>query len=101
MRFIGLLSIQQKPPTAKGVSFLTLEDEYGFFNVVLMPDVYEKCRLITSEHSLLEMTGKLEKISGVINVMASSVKPAPRLEGPREIKTSRPTPKVIKPRMFQ
>ena len=100
VRFIGLLSIQQKPPTAKGVSFLTLEDEHGFFNVVLMPKVYEKSRLLTSEHSLLEITGKLEKISGVINIIASSVRPAPRFEEQEINKTTRPDPTMIKPRMF-
>lgn len=98
VRFVGLLSIQQKPPTAKGVSFLTLEDEHGFFNVVLMPDVYEKYRLVIPAHPLLEVTGRLEKVNGVINVIAAQVSPAPRGEAAESAR--QPDPKVIKPRMF-
>jgi DNA polymerase-3 subunit alpha/error-prone DNA polymerase len=103
VRFVGLLSVQQKPPTAKGVSFLTLEDEHGFFNVVLMPKVYEECRLITSGQALLEITGRLEKVNGVINIIASKVIPAQKYDAPfrqTEEKAPQLSPDLIRPRMF-
>lgn len=52
-RILGLLSIKQKPPTAGGLTFLTLEDETGFFNLVVMPDVYEKRRLTLEQSRVL------------------------------------------------
>lgn len=58
---LGLLAIKQKPPTAGGVVFLTLEDESGFINVALMPDVYEKCRLSIQYGSILAIEAFVEK----------------------------------------
>jgi DNA polymerase-3 subunit alpha/error-prone DNA polymerase len=75
VRIAGLLSLLQKPPTAKGVAFLTLEDEFASFNVVLMPDVYEKFRLIIGEYSLLEIRGSIEKKEGVIHIRAQQILP--------------------------
>src|SRR5690606_16709491 len=46
VRIAGLLSVQQRPPTAKGFAFLTVEDETGLMNIVLKPDVYTRHRLI-------------------------------------------------------
>jgi DNA-directed DNA polymerase III PolC len=58
---LGLLSIKQRPPTAGGMCFLTLEDESGFFNLVLRPDVYEKYRLFIEESQLIAATGRLQR----------------------------------------
>lgn len=73
IRTVGLLSIHQKPPTAKGVSFLTLEDEFGLINVVLMPKIYERYRMLLKEGPFFEIFGKLEIKSGVTNLMAKQV----------------------------
>lgn len=67
----GLMALHQRPPTAKGFSFLTMEDETGNFNVVLNPQVYEKHRLDLLFHPLLKIYGKVEKKSGVINIKAT------------------------------
>ncbi|MBK8204017.1 MAG: hypothetical protein IPK68_17465 [Bdellovibrionales bacterium] len=75
MRVAGLLSIQQRPPTAKGFSFLTLEDETGFFNIVLTPQVYQTYRLTLLKSPLLEVQGILEKCEGVINIKALKLFP--------------------------
>jgi DNA-directed DNA polymerase III PolC len=77
IRVAGLLSLQQRPPTAKGVGFLTLEDETGLINIVMMPDVYKATRLTLAYHALLHICGTLEKVSGVINIRAQFIKPLP------------------------
>lgn len=78
VRVAGLVSITQRPPTAKGMCFITLEDEFGFMNVVITPDVYQKDRITIYSKRMLEIQGKLEKVGGVTNLMASRVFP---LEG--------------------
>lgn len=75
IRVAGLLSMLQRPPTAKGFAFLSVEDESGIFNVVLMPEVYEKFRLVIAFHQLIEIVGRLEKANGVINLKAESLAP--------------------------
>jgi DNA polymerase-3 subunit alpha/error-prone DNA polymerase len=77
VRVAGLLSLQQRPPTAKGVAFLTLEDETGLINVVIMPDLYAEVRLTLAYHPLLHVCGKLEKVEGVINIRALAIKALP------------------------
>jgi len=71
----GLISLMQKPPTAKGMCFLTLEDETGFFNVVVTPDVYERERMTIASNSLLEIHGKLENRQNVRHVRALQIRP--------------------------
>lgn len=68
LRLAGLISLVQRPPTAKGFAFVSLEDESGIFNLVLTPDVYEKFRLILAHHPLLIATGRLERAQGVFNL---------------------------------
>lgn len=77
VRVAGLLSLQQRPPTAKGFAFLTLEDETGVFNIVLMPKIYEQFRLVIIHHPLLHVYGKLESVSGVLNIKAEVIRPLP------------------------
>ena len=77
LRVAGLLSMQQRPPTAKGFAFLTLEDETGIINVVLKPDVYEKFRLVVIHNPLLSIAGRLQKVGRVIHVKAESVAALP------------------------
>ncbi len=61
LTILGLLSVKQKPPTAGGMCFLTLEDETGFFNLALRPTEYERFRLLIQEGSLLASTVRLQK----------------------------------------
>jgi DNA-directed DNA polymerase III PolC len=73
VRVAGLLSLLQKPPTAKGFCFLTLEDETGLFNIVVEPKLYEKVRFILFENPLLKIEGILEAHQGVLNIKARSI----------------------------
>lgn len=75
VRVAGLVGITQRPPTAKGMCFITLEDEFGFMNIVITPDVYQKYRTVVYTKSLLEIRGFVERVGDVINVRAESVLP--------------------------
>ena len=73
VRVAGLLAITQRPPTAKGMCFLTLEDEFGFFNIVVKPDIYQIYRKLIYNQSLFEIHGTLEKVQGVTNIIADKL----------------------------
>ena len=66
----GLVTCRQRPMTAAGVTFLTLEDESGFVNVVVWPNLGEKLRPIVHQATLLGVTGHVQKSDGVINFIA-------------------------------
>ena len=80
VRLAGLVGITQRPPTAKGMCFITMEDEFGFMNIVLEPQVYEKDRRTIYSKSLIEVWGRVER-SGLggsgplINVKAERALP--------------------------
>jgi error-prone DNA polymerase len=69
VRAAGLAICRQRPGTAKGVMFVTLEDETGFANFVVMPDVREKMG-DTLRAPLLLLEGVVENEKGVVNVLA-------------------------------
>jgi error-prone DNA polymerase len=72
VKVAGLVICRQRPGTAKGVMFVTLEDETGFANFVVMPDVRETCR-DSLRAPLLLLEGTLEKEQGVVNVLTRRV----------------------------
>lgn len=57
----GLILVRQKPPTAKGMTFSTLEDETGFLDMAIAPDIWEKVKTVFLENCFLEVKGKLQK----------------------------------------
>jgi error-prone DNA polymerase len=75
VKVAGLVIIRQRPPTAKGMVFHTLEDETGFTNIVTSPDVCELYRQETLTASILAIEGKLQKRDGVIHVLAQRLAP--------------------------
>jgi DNA polymerase III alpha subunit len=66
----GLVVVHQAPPTAKGVHFITLEDEFGFINVVVRPDIYARYRKVWRETPLLVVEGDVQKQGPVTNLLA-------------------------------
>ena len=66
----GMVITRQRPGTAKGFVFLTLEDETGIVNVIVRPDVYEKYRRVIRTSPVLVIEGKLQKEGGCIDVLA-------------------------------
>lgn len=77
IRVAGLLALQQRPPTAKGFAFLTLEDETGNMNIVIVPQIYDQFRLTMVYNPLLDIYGILEKANGVLNIKARTIKALP------------------------
>ncbi len=64
---------RQRPGTAKGFVFLTLEDETGLVNVIVRPDIYEKYRRTIRQSMNVIVEGQLQKESGCIDVLARKV----------------------------
>lgn len=69
----GLVLVRQRPGTAKGVIFITLEDETGVCNVVVWKSLYETYRRAVIAGRLLRITGKLERQSGVEHILAEHI----------------------------
>jgi error-prone DNA polymerase len=71
----GLVIVRQRPETAKGIVFVSLEDETGITNLVVMPDVYERYRALVRGSPFLLVRGRMERSGKVINVRAESFAP--------------------------
>lgn len=69
----GLVILRQRPGTAKGVIFLTLEDETGVVNIVVWRALYEKFRRAVIAGRLLRVTGRIQRQSGVVHVIAEEI----------------------------
>lgn len=67
------MSILQKPPTAKGMAFITLEDEFGTISLVLKPKVYLQFRTLIMEEPLLWAEGVIEKNESITNIIVKKM----------------------------
>ena len=114
----GLVITRQRPGTASGVIFLTLEDETGVSNVVVWPKIYEKYRRAVMGGRLLRVSGYLQREGMVVHVIAQKVEDiSHRLselghpmdevvgitnpaadEAPRPQRPQRPQPRAMHPR---
>ena len=72
-RVAGLVLVRQQPGTAKGVIFITLEDEAGIVNVVVWPKVFAKNRRTVMTSQFLEVRGRIEREGLVIHVIANEL----------------------------
>jgi error-prone DNA polymerase len=70
IRYAGLVICRQRPGTAGGVTFMTLEDETGFVNVVVWPNVFERYAVLVKTAEFLGVTGKLESRQDVAHLIA-------------------------------
>jgi error-prone DNA polymerase len=70
---VGLVICRQRPGTATGVVFLTLEDELGFVNVVVWNNVYERYQRVLRTASLLGVRGTLQSVEGVVHLIAEEL----------------------------
>jgi len=73
VRVGGLVIARQRPGTAKGITFLLLEDEFGTVNVIVSPQIYERDRLTVRTEPLVVVEGRLERhasAGGAINIVA-------------------------------
>lgn len=69
----GLVLVRQRPGTAKGVIFVTLEDETGISNIVVWEKTYEKYRRAVVAGRLLRVTGHLQREGMVVHIIAQKV----------------------------
>ena len=69
----GLVLMRQRPATAKGVIFMTIEDETGSANVIIWPKLFEKQRAEVLGARLVAVTGDVQEESGVIHLIARKV----------------------------
>jgi error-prone DNA polymerase len=73
VRTAGMVITRQRPGTAKGFVFLTLEDETGIANVIIRPDLYATTRLVVVESPFLLVEGVLQNQDGVTAIRAERI----------------------------
>ena len=72
-RIAGCVIARQRPGTAKGFLFLSLEDETGIANAIVTPDIYERNRIVLTSGKFLMIEGPLQNQDNVISVKARRV----------------------------
>jgi error-prone DNA polymerase len=77
----GLVTTRQRPGTAAGVVFITLEDEFGHMNLVVFAKVFEAQRNLARDADFLVVQGKVQREKGVTNVIVERFEPL-RKEAP-------------------
>lgn len=75
IRIAGCVIARQRPGTAKGFVFLSLEDESGIANIIITPDLFERERIVITRSRFLEIEGALQIQNGVTHVKAVSIRP--------------------------
>ena len=81
----GIVIVRQRPETAAGITFVSLEDETGIANLVVMPDVYERYRPLVRSAPFLIARGRVERTGGVVNLRVREFLPLAPLE---EVRTA-------------
>jgi error-prone DNA polymerase len=71
VRTAGCVIARQRPGTARGFIFLSMDDETGIANVVVTPDLYEKDRMVITHSKFILAEGPLQNQDGVIHVKAT------------------------------
>ena len=93
VKLAGLVLVRQRPGSAKGVIFATLEDETGVANVVVWPDCFERFRATLLKARLLAVEGKIQKEGIVIHVVAETLTDMTA----RLAKLTRPSHAILEP----
>ena len=71
----GLVTHRQQPPTARGVVFLSLEDETGMLNVICPPHIWDRHRQAATTAPALLIYGRIERTGGAVNLVAAALRP--------------------------
>jgi error-prone DNA polymerase len=77
VRIAGAVIARQRPGTAHGFVFLSVEDETGITNAIITPQLFKKEYATVVQHQFLLIEGKLQNQDGVISVKAEKVQPLP------------------------
>ena len=73
LEYVGIVICRQQPGTASGVTFMTLEDETGFVNLVVWAQVFAEYAPIIRSSSLIGVTGRLQVQEGIVHLIAERV----------------------------
>ena len=73
LRVAGLVITKQRPGTASGVTFVTLEDETGVSNVIVWRKIYERFRRAVIAGRCLRVTGRMQREGGVSHILAEEI----------------------------
>lgn len=87
VRVAGLVTVRQRPGSAKGVMFMTLEDESGRINVVCWADILERYRKAILGTSLVIVAGDTQRVDGVSHLVAKKIEDASYLLGEMDVKS--------------
>jgi error-prone DNA polymerase len=79
VRTAGCVIARQRPGTAHGFIFISMEDETGIANVIVAPDLYESDRMVVTRSKFILAEGSLQNQDGVIHVKAKRLKPLTNL----------------------
>ena len=69
----GLVTVRQRPMTAKGILFVTLEDEWGFINLIISPELFENSRSVAVGAAGMIATGRLQIHRGIIHIKCQKI----------------------------
>jgi len=75
VRVAGIVIVRQRPGTAKGLVFLSMEDETGILNIIVEPNLFDACRTELVNEPVLLVEGRLQNLDGVGSVKAQRVLP--------------------------
>ena len=81
----GSVICRQRPGTANGFVFISLEDETGIANAVVVPKLFERLRLIITQEPALKITGRLQNVSNVTHVKAEHIEPLREADLPAQV----------------
>jgi error-prone DNA polymerase len=73
VRIAGNVICRQRPGTAKGFVFVSLEDETGISNAIVTPPMFEANRLVITEEPFLVIEGRLQRVNGVTHIKAQRI----------------------------
>lgn len=98
----GLVLVRQRPGSANGVIFMTLEDETGVANAIIWPKIFERFRPVIMGARMVSVTGLLQNEAGVIHIVAEEIEDLSFLfrrlsDGPVDIDAAMPTDEVRHP----
>jgi error-prone DNA polymerase len=75
VRFAGAVVCRQRPGTAKGFVFLSLEDETGIANAIITPQLFHRDHTVVVHHPFLMIEGRLQNLDNVISIKAERIEP--------------------------
>lgn len=74
VRIAGLVLVRQRPSTAKGIVFMTIEDESGSANLIFRPKEYAAVRMAVRSAALVLVSGRVERRNGVVHVLVDGAR---------------------------